>query len=68
MSAGSQHVRIRLPRPLFKKLSARARTENTDAETLIVQAVAADLRMGRRPVGGAAKKARKPLRKTSGSD
>jgi hypothetical protein len=38
-----QRARILLPRPLLEKLAARAAAENTDVNTLILEAVKADL-------------------------
>ena len=53
MSAGLQHVRIRLPRPLFDKLATQAKAAKTDVAALVVQAVAADLAPAVSPAGRA---------------
>jgi hypothetical protein len=52
-------VRVRLPRPLFRKLMAQAILERTDLSTLVIRAVRSEL-----PV---AERAPRPARKALGS-
>jgi hypothetical protein len=58
MPASTCSVRVQLPRPLFRRLMARAILERTDLTTLVIRAVRAEMpaeqgdRMGRgRPKG-----------------
>lgn len=58
MPASTCSVRVQLPRPLFRRLMARAILERTDLSTLVIRAVRAEMpaepgdRMGRgRPKG-----------------
>jgi hypothetical protein len=48
-------VRVLLPRPLFRKLMARAILERTDLSTLVIRAVRSDLPKVDRAVTGMGK-------------
>jgi hypothetical protein len=54
MTAYTCSVRVHLPRPLFRRLMARAILERTDLSTIVIRAVRSEMPSeGKGPRGGA---------------